>query len=61
MILAVGHMAHLFESFFQDGSRFGIKISYSYEDKPLGRKERFKNIKTYNQIFLRSSLRNAFK
>jgi len=36
VILAVGHMAHLFESFFQDGARFGIKISYSYEDKPLG-------------------------
>lgn len=36
VILAVGHMAHLFESFFQDGSRLGIKISYSYEDKPLG-------------------------
>lgn len=36
VILAVGHMAHLFESFFQDGSRFGVKISYSYEDKPLG-------------------------
>lgn len=36
VILAVGHMAHLFESFFQDGSRFGIKIKYSYEDHPLG-------------------------
>ena len=36
VILAVGHMSHLFESFFQDGSRFGIKISYSYEEKPLG-------------------------
>ena len=36
VILAVGHMAHLFESFFQDGSRLGIKITYSYEDKPLG-------------------------
>lgn len=36
IILAVGHMAHLFESFFQDGRRFDIKISYSYEDKPLG-------------------------
>lgn len=36
VILAVGHMAHLFESFFQDGSRLGMKISYSYEDKPLG-------------------------
>jgi NDP-sugar pyrophosphorylase family protein len=36
VILAVGHMAHLFKAFFQDGSRFGMKISYSYEDKPLG-------------------------
>ena len=36
VILAVGHMSHLFESFFQDGSRLGIKISYSFEEKPLG-------------------------
>jgi len=36
VILAVGHMAHLFESFFQDGKRFGLSITYSFEDKPLG-------------------------
>ena len=24
VILAVGHMSHLFESFFQDGSKYGI-------------------------------------
>ncbi len=36
VILAVGHMSHLFESFFQDGSKYGIGISYSFEDKPLG-------------------------
>ncbi len=36
VILAVGHMSHLFESFFQDGSKYGIRISYSFEDKPLG-------------------------
>lgn len=35
-ILAVGHMAQLFEAFFQDGRRFGLKISYSFEDQPLG-------------------------
>jgi NDP-sugar pyrophosphorylase family protein len=34
--LAVGHMSQLFESFFQDGRRYGINISYSFEDKPLG-------------------------
>ena len=31
IILAVGHMSHLFESFFQDGRRHGLKISYSYK------------------------------
>ena len=36
VILAVGHMAHLFESFFQDGRKLGLKISYSFEDEPKG-------------------------
>ena len=36
IILAVGHMSHLFESFFQDGRRHGLKISYSYEEESLG-------------------------
>ena len=36
VILAVGHMSHLFESFFQDGSKYGMDITYSFEDKPLG-------------------------
>jgi len=35
-ILAVNHMRHLIEAFFGDGSRVGLPISYSYEDKPLG-------------------------
>jgi NDP-mannose synthase len=35
-ILAVNHLRHLIEAFFGDGSRFGLKISYSVEDKPLG-------------------------
>lgn len=34
--LAVGHLAGLIEAFFQDGSRFGVEIDYSLEDKPLG-------------------------
>ena len=36
VILAVGHMSQLFESFFGDGSRLGINISYTFEDKPVG-------------------------
>ena len=36
VVLAVGYMSHLFESFFQDGKRFGLKISYSFEEKSLG-------------------------
>lgn len=30
VVLAVGHMAQLFEAFFQDGRRLGIKIRYCY-------------------------------
>lgn len=36
VILAVGHLAHLMQAFFQDGERLGLKISYSYEEHPLG-------------------------
>jgi len=36
VILTVGHLAGLLEAFFQDGQRLGMKISYSYEERPLG-------------------------
>jgi len=36
VILAVGHMAQLFQAFFQHGERYGLKISYSFETGPLG-------------------------
>ena len=36
VVLAVGHLAGLLETFFQDGSQWGLKISYSFEDEPLG-------------------------
>lgn len=35
-ILAVNHLRHLIEGFFGDGTRFGVPISYSFEDRPLG-------------------------
>jgi NDP-mannose synthase len=34
--LAVGHSAGLLCAFFQDGSRLGLRIGYSFENQPLG-------------------------
>jgi NDP-sugar pyrophosphorylase family protein len=34
--LAVGYMSELIKAYFQDGSRYGVKIDYSFEEKPLG-------------------------
>ena len=36
VIIAVNHLRHLIEAFFGDGSRFGLSIQYSVEDRPLG-------------------------
>jgi NDP-sugar pyrophosphorylase family protein len=36
IVLAVNKLARLIEAFFGDGSRLGLEIVYSVEDKPLG-------------------------
>lgn len=36
IILAVGHLAGLIEAYFGDGTKWGVKITYSIEDEPLG-------------------------
>ena len=36
IIITVGHLAELIMTFFGDGSKVGVKIKYSREDKPLG-------------------------
>ena len=36
VILTVGHLAGLMRAFFQDGRHLGLKITYSYEEHPLG-------------------------
>lgn len=33
---AVGHLAELLMAYFGDGSRYGVRIRYSREEKPLG-------------------------
>lgn len=35
-VLTVGHMAELLRLFFQNGERLGLRISYSFEEEPLG-------------------------
>lgn len=34
--LAVGHLAEMLHLFVQDGSKFGLTVDYSREDRPLG-------------------------
>jgi len=36
VIMAVGYLAELLETYFGNGSKYGIDIQYSHESKPLG-------------------------
>ncbi|MGH6890781.1 MAG: sugar phosphate nucleotidyltransferase [Dongiaceae bacterium] len=36
VILAVGYMGQMFQAFFADGARLGLRISYSFEEQALG-------------------------
>ncbi|MFM7624569.1 MAG: NDP-sugar synthase, partial [Actinomycetota bacterium] len=36
IVLATSYLADVFEPYFGDGSRFGIKIKYAFENQPLG-------------------------
>jgi NDP-sugar pyrophosphorylase family protein len=44
VILAVNHLGHLIKAFFGDGSRLGLRIRYTNEDKPLGTAGALSNI-----------------
>lgn len=35
-IIIVGHLGDMIEDYFGDGNKFGAKISYVYENEPLG-------------------------
>lgn len=50
--LTVGHLAGLMRAFFQDGSHLGLKINYSYEDKPLGTAGPLSMIEGLSETFL---------
>ena len=36
IVITVGHLAALLRTYFLDGREFGLNITYSYEDQPLG-------------------------
>jgi len=53
IILAQGHLAQPIESYFGDGSQFGVKLSYVLEDTPRGTAGAVKNAERYlDETFL---------
>ncbi len=50
--LTVGHLADLMRLFFQDGSRFGLKINYAQEKTPLGTSGPLANVEGLDSTFL---------
>lgn len=52
VILTVGHLASLLRSYFGDGERWDLRISYSYEDIPLGTAGPLALIQDLNDTFL---------
>jgi len=52
VVITVGHLAELLRAFFQDGKRFGLKIDYSYEDRPLGTAGPLSLVKDLDETFL---------
>jgi len=49
--LCVNHLAELIQAFFGDGSKYGVRITYSMEDKPLSTVAPIKLIKDLPQHF----------
>ena len=50
--LAVNHQAEIIKAFFQDGAKWGIKIDYSLEDKPLSTMAPLRLIRNLPENFL---------
>jgi NDP-sugar pyrophosphorylase family protein len=52
VILAVGHLSELLMAFFNDGRKFGLKINYSVEEKPLGTAGALRLIRNLDEPFI---------
>ncbi len=55
VVLTVGHLAHLMETFFKNGRHLGLNISYSYEDQPLGTAGPLSLVQGLDETFLVSN------
>jgi NDP-sugar pyrophosphorylase family protein len=51
-VLTVGHLSGLLRAFFGEGKQVGLKIRYSYEEKPLGTAGPLSLIKGLDSTFL---------
>src|SRR5512143_2873396 len=52
VVLTVGHLAGLLQSYFADGERWGMNITYSYEDAPLGTAGPLASVEGLQETFL---------
>lgn len=52
VVLAVGYLGNLIQSFFNDGQKWSVKIGYNYEDRPLGTVGCLGEIKGLEKTFL---------
>lgn len=52
IIMAVNHQADLICAYFGDGSKWGVAIEYSMEQKPLGTMGPLRNVKDLPESFL---------
>lgn len=52
VVLTVGHLAELLRTFFQNGEKWGLRITYSYEDAPLGTAGPLSLVKGLDSTFL---------
>jgi len=50
--MAVNHQAEIIRAFFQDGAKWGVKIDYSLEDKPLSTMAPLRLIRALPENFL---------
>jgi NDP-sugar pyrophosphorylase family protein len=50
--LAVGYLSELIKAYFQEGSKWGVNLDYSYEPQPLGTAGPLALIKDLNETFL---------
>lgn len=52
LAVCTGHLAELIMAFFGDGARFGVKLRYSREDRPLGTAGPIRNVENLGDPFV---------